>query len=183
MQEKRRDLLKALTVGGGAITVASLPTKWSKPVVEGVLLPAHAETTTPIETPVPEFSCTAEWSLTATTSVDRFVSAAFLVYSDSEVVLDEVRSGNSGFSDTGTVVLGSDIYYVRASAERGPAGSSSLYDVRANFNAVCCPSDVGTAVSGISSSGGEFEELFEIDLTGDECTITAVGQLPDPPIN
>ncbi|MGI9319265.1 MAG: hypothetical protein ACR2QW_18200 [bacterium] len=41
----RRRLLKSLTVGGAAtITAKSLPTEWKKPVVDSVLLPAHAQT-------------------------------------------------------------------------------------------------------------------------------------------
>lgn len=42
MQRRRRGLLKALGIGGAA---ANLPTAWTKPVVESVLLPAHAQTT------------------------------------------------------------------------------------------------------------------------------------------
>ncbi len=43
----RRKLLKSLVAGGGAaVTANSLPDKWAKPVVDSVLLPAHAQTTT-----------------------------------------------------------------------------------------------------------------------------------------
>ena len=42
--EGRRQLLKAVTVGGGAVVVgASLPAAWTKPVIESVVLPAHAQ--------------------------------------------------------------------------------------------------------------------------------------------
>ena len=41
----RRDLLKALAATGGAVTAATLlPGKWSKPVVEAGVMPAHAAT-------------------------------------------------------------------------------------------------------------------------------------------
>ncbi len=41
----RRDLLKALTATGGAVTVAALvPGKWTKPVIEAGVMPAHAAT-------------------------------------------------------------------------------------------------------------------------------------------
>lgn len=44
----RRRLLKSLTVGGvAAVTAKSLPNEWTKPVVNGVVLPAHAQTTFP----------------------------------------------------------------------------------------------------------------------------------------
>jgi len=46
MKTSRRKLLKVLTAGGGAVTVTKLPTKWTAPVVESVILPAHAQTTT-----------------------------------------------------------------------------------------------------------------------------------------
>lgn len=35
----RRRLVKGITVGGGTIIVS----KWTKPIVEGVVLPAHAQ--------------------------------------------------------------------------------------------------------------------------------------------
>ncbi len=43
---KRRRILKALATGTGAVaTVKLAPEKWTKPVVDSVLLPAHAQTT------------------------------------------------------------------------------------------------------------------------------------------
>lgn len=43
--ENRRKLLKSIAAGGGAIVVGkSLPESWSKPVVDSVMLPAHAQT-------------------------------------------------------------------------------------------------------------------------------------------
>lgn len=42
----RRKLLKILAASGGAVTTASvLPGKWSKPVIEAGVLPAHAQAT------------------------------------------------------------------------------------------------------------------------------------------
>lgn len=44
----RRKLLKSLGVGGAAsITAKSLPSEWSKPVIDSVLLPSHALTSPP----------------------------------------------------------------------------------------------------------------------------------------
>lgn len=45
MRDKRRDLLKALTLGSGAAAASKLPTKWTTTEVQSVLLPAHAMTT------------------------------------------------------------------------------------------------------------------------------------------
>lgn len=45
--DSRRKLLKSIAAGSGAVVAGkSLPESWSKPVVNSVLLPAHAETTT-----------------------------------------------------------------------------------------------------------------------------------------
>ena len=42
----RRDVVKGIAVGVGGVSVS----QWSKPIVETVVLPAHAQTTTPGET-------------------------------------------------------------------------------------------------------------------------------------
>ena len=42
---QRRNALKAMAAGGGAVTTAAmLPEKWAKPIVDGITLPAHAQT-------------------------------------------------------------------------------------------------------------------------------------------
>jgi hypothetical protein len=60
--DSRRKLLKSIAVGSGAVVAGkSMPESWSKPVVNAVMLPAHAETTDdsgslpgePTTTPVP----------------------------------------------------------------------------------------------------------------------------------
>jgi len=44
-KENRRKLLKSLAAGGGAIIAGkTLPEKWTKPAVDAVMLPAHAQT-------------------------------------------------------------------------------------------------------------------------------------------
>lgn len=44
-KEARRKLLKSIVAGSGAITVGKvLPESWSRPVVDSVMLPAHAQT-------------------------------------------------------------------------------------------------------------------------------------------
>ena len=46
--ESRRKLLKSIAAGSGAIVAGkSLPESWSKPVVDSVMLPAHAQTSDP----------------------------------------------------------------------------------------------------------------------------------------
>ena len=62
--ESRRKLLKSIAAGGGAIVAGkSLPDKWTAPVVDSVLLPAHAQTSpAPTTTAAPPtvFTCTPD---------------------------------------------------------------------------------------------------------------------------
>ena len=54
--DSRRKLLKSIAAGSGAVVAGkSLPESWSKPIVDSVLLPAHAGTTeNPPPPPPPE---------------------------------------------------------------------------------------------------------------------------------
>ena len=46
--ESRRKLLKSIAAGSGVIVAGkSLPESWSRPVVDSVMLPAHAQTSPP----------------------------------------------------------------------------------------------------------------------------------------
>jgi len=45
MKQNRRKLIKALTVCGSSAAITKLPGSWSKPVLESVVLPAHAQST------------------------------------------------------------------------------------------------------------------------------------------
>lgn len=55
----RRNLLKSIAAGSGAIVAGkTLPESWSKPVVDSVMLPAHAQTSVcsgPYTATAPEF--------------------------------------------------------------------------------------------------------------------------------
>lgn len=52
----RRKLLKSAVAGGGAVTVAKmLPDQWARPVVDTVMLPSHAQTSPPAESPFGPF--------------------------------------------------------------------------------------------------------------------------------
>jgi hypothetical protein len=54
--EHRRQVLRALAgLGGAAGAAAVLPSRWTKPVIDGVALPAHAQASPPVFS----VSCTA----------------------------------------------------------------------------------------------------------------------------
>jgi len=45
----RRRLLQSLAAGGAAVTVKALPEKWTRPVLDTTLVPAHAQTTCEVQ--------------------------------------------------------------------------------------------------------------------------------------
>lgn len=51
----RRHLLKSVTVGGGLAAIKGVPGTWSRPVIDSVVLPAHAQTS-------PQFTCSIPFS-------------------------------------------------------------------------------------------------------------------------
>ncbi len=63
----RRKLLKKMGAGGGALATASaVPGEWSKPIVKGILLPAHASTTATDS--LPEDTCNPEYGFVEATA-------------------------------------------------------------------------------------------------------------------
>ena len=56
--DSRRKLLKSLAAGSGAVVAGkNLPESWSKPVIDTVMIPAHAETTNDNEADAPAVLC------------------------------------------------------------------------------------------------------------------------------
>lgn len=105
-RDHRRRLLQAVTAAGigGA---AMLPTQWSRPVVDSVLLPAHAQATPTIAQPACAITCTRVVTESFTFTPVFIVATAF---SEREVCMSEngqvtssstSASGNefSAFSD------------------------------------------------------------------------------------
>jgi hypothetical protein len=99
----RRELLKALAAGGGAIAVTAIvPGKWAKPVIEAGLLPAHAQaspTAVPTAfyaTPVP---CSQVIGLDIILAIDRSGSMVMDENSNPVDKLDKAKQAAKGFVD------------------------------------------------------------------------------------
>jgi hypothetical protein len=60
-QQGRRQILKTAVLGGAAAAV--IPEKWAKPIVNTVMLPAHATTTDDVDSQTPEFPIGYKYSL------------------------------------------------------------------------------------------------------------------------
>lgn len=65
----RRKLLERVALGGAAISVTLLPSQWVKPVVETIVVPAHAQVSGPSPSaPVPSPSMSVTPGLSPTPS-------------------------------------------------------------------------------------------------------------------
>ena len=75
--QSRRKLLKSIATGSGAIVAGkSLPESWSKPVVDSVLLPVHAQT-----------SCTTDTITATSLDSDNSFPRWFIIIDSSDNIL------------------------------------------------------------------------------------------------
>lgn len=108
--QSRRKVLKSIAVGGGAVvTGKSLPNDWSKPVVESVLLPAHAETSeveaAPPPPPPPAGSCSLGGTVEAFTFGDNStgvfaIPGSYNSPNGGEIIVDPSISVDPGTTDS-----------------------------------------------------------------------------------
>jgi hypothetical protein len=87
----RRDALKALVATGGALAAAAfVPGKWTKPVIEGGVVPAHAQSTLPPLTVTVVEACRDLQTTTIT-----YNDPAGLVTNDAHVVIYVPNCGDA----------------------------------------------------------------------------------------
>jgi|GEM_PF-1175315 len=106
--ESRRKLLKSIAAGSGAIVAGkSLPESWSRPVVDSVMLPAHAQTSPPPSACTTEFAGTYEGNATGTitrcndVTEDHNPPLTIIIGADCSVSVS--ITGNRPFTGTGTI--------------------------------------------------------------------------------
>jgi hypothetical protein len=102
MKNNRRELLKTLTLGGGVVTLSHIPTTWSRPVVESVVLPVHAQTTeddqSPAQSqPVSNCICAGSTGNLSGSNVTGGISIRF----DGESICSIDDNGEAGFNIEG----------------------------------------------------------------------------------
>lgn len=177
----RRKLLKSLAASGGFVaTSKSLPEQWSKPVVDAVLLPAHAQTTEIDDVPTdPGPGCTinVRMNIVTLTGIEGGAGSGFDLYSDSECIdnqpLDFTGPDELNFPYT----LGEGTYYFRSGASFDILGGSVDFTLSVN----CCMGDDGEELT--INETGTFdinEEMFLLIEIGDDgsCSISR-SDIPD----
>jgi len=152
--DSRRKLLKSLAVGSGAVVAGkSLPESWSKPVINSIVLPAHAALTD---------DGSGSSGDGVTTTPEACVIAGTFCYTHSQFTLeitvaadgkvDITYDSNRGIftNDTGSVPVtgGSfDITLTKGDQNSGTTTTPNPSDIRIVTGDVACNSDAITNVT------------------------------------
>jgi len=179
--ESRRKLLKSIAAGSGAIVAGkSLPESWTRPVVDSVMLPAHAETSP---------TCTDRPITGMRTSLDLRGggSASFAInnYLGGDQAFPGTWSGTTTrtvtVNDTQTisgctvtVVVNATVDVPAVAAPTITAMSWSVESTCPDGN-VCTSSGTGFTVVDTATPNGDIE--FNVCNSGTECC-TLSGLLP-----
>ncbi len=128
--DSRRKLLKSIAVGSGAVAAGSaIPKKWSKPLVDSVVLPAHAQTTGCPSCSGPEQSEPYNSSLDMELVDGNLGTGTLkLIFGDGDTMEVPVSNGTFGLEDEGDcgafLKLGGELL----SQGLGFEGSFEFYD-------------------------------------------------------
>lgn len=87
----RRQAIKLLTATAGAATLASMPNKWVKPILKAGVLPAHAQTSTPVPPNTPTSTSTPT---NTPTSVPTNTPTATATNTPTATATPEILQGN-----------------------------------------------------------------------------------------
>jgi len=141
--ENRRKLLKSIAAGSGAVIAGkSLPESWSKPVVDSVMLPAHAQTSPSPCTPCLVAATYCEGSGAGSTTLEVAVNGVITVTHRSFdnppqtdtvdpctggafSVTDDTGSGSGTITISGTIPCGAATSITVSETSSG-GGTSSL---------------------------------------------------------
>ena len=151
--ESRRKLLKSIAAGSGVIVAGkSLPESWSRPVVDSVMLPAHAQTSpTPPPTPPAINGVFQNYNLGSNdfNLLDELIPTAMA----DPAVLDECINVNNGIAEIfipwqSTVWTGSAALPISSPLSLTPRDSNCAFDT---LSVTAIPNAEGTEISGVQS--------------------------------
>ena len=179
-RESRRKLLKSIAAGSGAIVAGkSLPENWSKPAVDSVLLPAHAQTSP---------TCTETLITGMRTSLDLRASNVATFSINNYLGDDQQFSGSWSGTTTRTVTIddtrtisGCTVTVVVNATVDAPTGTDPLItSMTWSVESTCSDGNICTSSGTVftvvdTNSNGEI--FFDVCNSGTECC-TLNGLLP-----
>jgi len=164
MKSSRRKLLKALTLGGSAATVMKLPSTWSRPVLETVALPVHAQATNCV--------ITVDFRLEFT-GYDG--GADFYLFDQTQCY--EYFERGVPFNETFTFPLGPGTYFFAGGG--GAGGPSGSLDMELIVS--CCDQSERVTASASGNDSDSDGMLLLITILDDgRCEIDTEAPIPKP---
>jgi hypothetical protein len=151
--KSRRKLLKSIAAGSGAIVAGkSLPESWSRPVVDSVLLPAHAQTSATIFSGFGILGGSAPFALTENNTLTASIT---------DSLLPEAMAGNGG-NQAGyfacAIINGTSVnIHVAGLGSRGIPENEAFYIRRGTL-------DLNGAVGTITASGSDVSPCASEEL-------------------
>jgi hypothetical protein len=164
--ESRRKLLKSIAAGSGAIVAGkSLPEEWKKPVVDSIMLPAHAQTS-PAPSPAPETCSTINVTFSFTTTVIGNGAVGYDIYP---------AGGGGSIDGDGIGFFSNDVVNTTYSHTYAP-GQYLVYAAVGGSPGTGSITGTGT----VTCCTGDSETILNVDLTGDGvgqtgCALVTIG--------
>lgn len=130
----RRNMIKIVSAGAGAVALANLPAKWAKPVVKMGLLPVHAQSTTPTPPPTTYVVTAGDddtnanfcWPLDSTATINPGDAGITLTYSISASPGLTITSPASLTGTVDTTTGGAATLNIEFTYTMGVAGNISV---------------------------------------------------------
>ena len=179
--ESRRKLLKSVAAGSGAVIAGkSLPDNWTKPVVDSVMLPAHAQTSP---------TCTDRPITGMRTSLDLLTGGAASFSINNYLGGDQAFSGSWSGTTTRTVTINDTrtisgctvTVVVNAIVDVPLVGAPTITSMSWSVESTCPDGNIctssGTGFTVVNAENRDGAIFFDVCNSGTECC-TLNGLLP-----
>lgn len=175
-KQSRRKALKSMVAGSGAVIAGkSLPEEWAKPMVDSVLLPAHAQTSPPSP---PSLACSVSGNVQGTFTVSDTITNGTYPFPGTYneygvdvgiITVTPQLSVTSGITDA---------FNLTVVASTATAGSQLNQNVVPSSNGVLAFDPIATSDPGIGD-----EHNFVMTLTPDNASICGGPEVIDITFN
>jgi len=160
--DSRRKLLKSIAAGSGAVIAGkSLPESWSKPIVDTVMLPAHAATTATDDSSTERTCCAGVFCGLDFDSSP--VAGSAIVNSDCTISMEGIAAGEGVFEWSGSGVVEADGTFSFIIIDK--ANSSALETVTGKVANDC------SIITGFIASTRFFGEVTPGETSIDKCEL------------